>query len=73
MCAVVPGIRAVTSTVEGAAAMPENELSSVPDDTAEVDPDNQADVAEEFAENAGIDPSPHEVDEYVALQDSDPA
>ncbi|WP_344651669.1 hypothetical protein [Cryptosporangium japonicum] len=53
--------------------MPENELSSVPDDTAEVDPDNQADVAEEFAENAGIDPSPHEVDEYVALQDSDPA
>lgn len=57
--------------------MPDNEVRTVPDavdesDTdAEVDPDNQADVAEEFAENAGIDPSPHEVEEYLNLQDSD--
>ncbi|SHM45914.1 hypothetical protein [Cryptosporangium aurantiacum] len=34
----------------------------------EVDPDNHADVAEEFAEEAGIDPTPHQVEEYVALQ-----
>ncbi|WP_169745103.1 hypothetical protein [Cryptosporangium arvum] len=53
--------------------MPDNELHSVADDTVEVDPDNQADVAEEFAENAGIDPTPHEVEEYVALHDPDPA
>ncbi|GAA3398560.1 hypothetical protein GCM10020369_82330 [Cryptosporangium minutisporangium] len=39
----------------------------------EIDPDNHADVAEEFAEEAGIDPTPHQVEEYVALQDPHPA
>jgi hypothetical protein len=57
--------------------MPDNEVrtevgaSDGPDAEVEVDPDNQADVAEEFAESAGIDPTPHEVEEYVALQESD--
>jgi hypothetical protein len=44
-----------------------------PDDLAaqdlDVDPDNHADVAEEYAEEAGIDPTPHQVEEYIAMQD----
>ncbi|TQS44866.1 hypothetical protein [Cryptosporangium phraense] len=39
----------------------------------EVDPDNQADVAEEFAEDVGIDPTPAEVEEYVAALPTDAA
>ena len=53
--------------------MPDNEVQNEPaaDTDVEVDPDNQADVAEEFAENAGIEPTPHEVEEYKALPGSD--
>jgi hypothetical protein len=38
---------------------------------AEVDPDNHADIAEEFAEEIGVDPSPQQVDAYLALQEDD--
>lgn len=66
------GNPAVTSAVEGTDTMPDNEVGTATDAVGgdvEVDPDNQADVAEEFAESAGIDPTPHEVQEYLALQD----
>jgi len=57
----------------GSVAMQDDRVTDVADGgtDVEVDPDNHADVAEEFAESAGIDPTPHEVEEYLAIQDPD--
>jgi hypothetical protein len=37
--------------------------------SVDIDLGNQAEVAEQLAEDAGVDPTPHEVDEYIALQE----
>jgi hypothetical protein len=39
----------------------------------EIDPENQSDIAEELAEEAGVDPSPQQVEQYLSLQSDDSA
>lgn len=48
---------------------PGSSAESVDVDASGVDP-NDPDAVEEYAEQAGVDPSPQQVDQYVELQES---